>query len=919
MAILDSDDFLGIDPAELSFAIRSSGTHPIVLGNDIRGALHSILDSDKRLTDITGQRLEEGMLVYLKVGYEVTEDLIDYTYNSNTYYTYRVQTGDEGRTDANAGSLPNSNINWGKSAIEADEGKVFLQVDSDLPTVTGTYTLDYNAGTQTFKIVSHDSEHDSDVALADAVVWASVGRAGPNEISYESDVIQGHAIADDQIVANHLEDTFLETLIKRNEVIGIIESDGVNTRADRLRDLEIPIGMPSDNYVLTYVAADSELQWRPRDDVSVGTVRGHFVNSGDIEVQGAVDDSDSDLDSEIQLVLRDQFATNPIAVQGSSTKIPVIKVNAKGLVESLTESDIALAVDSDTVTYNGATFVRYKDSEARATIDTILSVDSDTVTYNGATFVRYRDSEARATIDTILDVDSNSVTYNGTVFTKYTDAQARTAVGIVTGDITNSRQLIFTKSGSTRTLDEFRDSENSGTSKIRTTSFVTDSGEGTVKLTLVLVEFMPASISTDGLGGGTGSSSQLDWDVSAIGTGFDDPGVGIEVDIDGDPQLTDSEDLYISSIATITATAGFASNISSFSLTNGGGDPAADNTNYQLRAVVTASARIQPTIADESSTTGGTASGTVTLNQKTATTSATAYTAQTGNDLAWDLTWKNVGVNPGMTLNGYNVVTGETFLNTHTYSDINYSTSPTGLSSTTSTAATGVAVSVVNPDTDYVTLSTASSNNGVISGLIEFENPVDIETARSLTVNMVTSFTRPAAVTTNGLYSISVTSPITLGEPTFTYPRFFIITERAANPTIANIIDDSATTGIGINIAATDSAVTDDIGPLGNTWVGTGSNGSIIITSGQAASTVWFAIPTSDPDTVTQPTNFERSVAGTFSAYNNVHGLRGLRPTAVTLDLIPDDVTGFNTSYTGQEYRFYGIDLGSGDTEIRIF
>ena len=93
MAILDSDDFLGVDPAEISFAIRSSGTHPIVLGNDIRGTLQSIVRSGQKLTDISGRRIEEGMLVYLKYGY--TDSSV--TFDSDTYYIYKIHDSDRRR------------------------------------------------------------------------------------------------------------------------------------------------------------------------------------------------------------------------------------------------------------------------------------------------------------------------------------------------------------------------------------------------------------------------------------------------------------------------------------------------------------------------------------------------------------------------------------------------------------------------------------------------------------------------------------------------------------------------------------------------------------------------------------------------------------------------------------------------------
>ena len=48
----------------------SSDKHPVVLDADLRGSLRYISgDSGNRLTDIIGQRLQEGMLVFVKTGY----------------------------------------------------------------------------------------------------------------------------------------------------------------------------------------------------------------------------------------------------------------------------------------------------------------------------------------------------------------------------------------------------------------------------------------------------------------------------------------------------------------------------------------------------------------------------------------------------------------------------------------------------------------------------------------------------------------------------------------------------------------------------------------------------------------------------------------------------------------------------------
>jgi hypothetical protein len=80
-----------------------SSDHPIVLDTEIRGALRFVSGgAGDTLTDITGQRLQEGMLVYLKTGYG--------SFTSNTYYKYTLQ-GAETRNAA-TGAMPNAAANW---------------------------------------------------------------------------------------------------------------------------------------------------------------------------------------------------------------------------------------------------------------------------------------------------------------------------------------------------------------------------------------------------------------------------------------------------------------------------------------------------------------------------------------------------------------------------------------------------------------------------------------------------------------------------------------------------------------------------------------------------------------------------------------------------------------------------------------
>jgi len=84
-----------------------SGNHPIVLDTEIRGSLQSITGyPGDRLTDIYGQRLQEGMMVYVNTTYTNG----GYTRAGNSYYTYKLLTG-EIRNNS-TGSSPNAEENW---------------------------------------------------------------------------------------------------------------------------------------------------------------------------------------------------------------------------------------------------------------------------------------------------------------------------------------------------------------------------------------------------------------------------------------------------------------------------------------------------------------------------------------------------------------------------------------------------------------------------------------------------------------------------------------------------------------------------------------------------------------------------------------------------------------------------------------
>lgn len=95
-----------------------SSTHPIVLDTEIRGSLQSITgDLGDRLTDIYGQRLQEGMMVYVKTTYTASS----YTRTGDNYYTYRLLPGDV--RNVSTGAAPNTEANWSLVSLGGGSGE----------------------------------------------------------------------------------------------------------------------------------------------------------------------------------------------------------------------------------------------------------------------------------------------------------------------------------------------------------------------------------------------------------------------------------------------------------------------------------------------------------------------------------------------------------------------------------------------------------------------------------------------------------------------------------------------------------------------------------------------------------------------------------------------------------------------------
>ena len=142
-----------------------SGDHPIVLDTEIRGGLRYISgDAGDQLTDITGQRLQEGMLVYVKN-----------TYGSvigNKFYQYSLLSGEQRNTST--GDMPNAAGNWtefvsGASGATAIGDLTDVDTTTSAPTVGQVLKWD---GTNWVPGTDETASAGSGVSEGDAIAFA---------------------------------------------------------------------------------------------------------------------------------------------------------------------------------------------------------------------------------------------------------------------------------------------------------------------------------------------------------------------------------------------------------------------------------------------------------------------------------------------------------------------------------------------------------------------------------------------------------------------------------------------------------------------------------------------------------------------------------------------------------------------------
>lgn len=399
--------------------------------------------------------------------------------------------------------------------------------------------------------------------------------------------------------------------------------------------------------------------------------------------------------------------------------------------------------------------------------------------------------------------------------------------------LTDDNPLVFTGNGTTRVLTNY--DENGTVYTVRTAAFVNNA------LTLTLATFTPT------LGASVQPSSSLNWDVPC--TGFT-------------AQVTNPSDFtaqYISSVASVTQTAGAVSALGLFTAGAKSATPAG-GVSWTQAFTTNGSGFIRSTSANIN---GGSAAATVGFNVSSGS-GETLYAGTAAFSVNWATPTNSISIGN---------LTGNTFL--QTYLNIAYTVAVTGMASSANY-------------THAITATGGTVNNSTGSGTFTFTIPIHKDnTALIRTVYLGTTFSRPIAVTgTNYTANLQVNTP----NPTasFTYPSFWLFTaSETIIPARADIVS-------GTSYKAGVTSLGDQVKAFAN-YVNNASASPQIM---------WFGVRSS----ATQPTVFQTGASPQL--LSNVTPITGN-----TVQLQPDAPP---AGYSAVGFTLYGITLQPGSTYVRI-
>ena len=231
-----------------------SSNHPIALDTEIRGGLRYVsgVDSDT-VTGIHGQRLQDGMVVYVKNAHGGFE--------ADRYYKYQLGVGEH--RDSNTGELPNASSNW--APFQLDSAGTIALIDSDYIQArqkdsAGTATLALDANKLGGQLPSHYLDF--------------------NNITNPPAILDGVDVSN--IIVADVDKAFVDALaINADKLDGLDRQQFL--RADQSDSMVGSLHIDSNLVVGGYIAGPETFFIDPN---TVGDNTGKVVIKGDLQVDG---------------------------------------------------------------------------------------------------------------------------------------------------------------------------------------------------------------------------------------------------------------------------------------------------------------------------------------------------------------------------------------------------------------------------------------------------------------------------------------------------------------------------------------------------------------------------------------------------------------------------------------------------------
>ena len=371
-----------------------SSNHPIALDTEIRGGLRYVsgVDSDT-VTGIHGQRLQDGMVVYVKNAHGGFE--------ADRYYKYQLGAGEY--RDSNTGELPNAASNW--APFQLDSAGTIALIDSDYIQArqkdsAGTATLALDANKLGGQLPAHYLDF--------------------NNITNPPAILDGVDVSN--IIIADVDKAFVDGLgVNADQLDGLDRQQFL--RADQSDSMVGSLHIDSNLIIGGYIAGPEILYIDPN---TVGDNTGKVVIKGNLQVDGTqtIVNSTTVTINDKNIVLADSAADSAeadgagITVNGSNATITYNATSDKWEFNK----DIAAGNINATVT---GTFTGFdSDFDARLATKTTTDVaegtnlyyttarhDSDTLAQVDAAYVQARQTPQDFAYSSLTGVPTNVSTF----------------------------------------------------------------------------------------------------------------------------------------------------------------------------------------------------------------------------------------------------------------------------------------------------------------------------------------------------------------------------------------------------------------------------------------------------------------------------------------------------------------------------